>query len=69
MKISDVIYRGIKGTSATAVAVKFACSAKNPCDGIRLEDVNLSYQNQEAKSSCANANGKTFGRVLPDSCF
>ncbi|PON68110.1 Glycoside hydrolase [Trema orientale] len=69
IKISDVVYRNIKGTSATPVAMKFDCSTTNPCTGIKLEDVSLSYQNKAAQSSCANANGMSFGRVLPDSCL
>ncbi|GMN42461.1 hypothetical protein TIFTF001_011670 [Ficus carica] len=69
VQISDVVYRDIKGTSATAVAMKFECSARNPCKGIRLEDVNLTYNNQAAQSSCSNANGNSFGKVLPDSCL
>ncbi|KAL5580083.1 hypothetical protein UlMin_012525 [Ulmus minor] len=69
IKIKDVLYRNIRGTSATAVAIKFDCSARNPCTGIKLEDVNLSYLNQAAQSTCSNVNGQAFGMVLPDTCF
>ncbi|KAJ0093984.1 hypothetical protein Patl1_26953 [Pistacia atlantica] len=33
VKISDVTYQGVHGTSATAIAVKFDCSSKYPCSG------------------------------------
>ncbi|KAL2485335.1 Pectin lyase-like superfamily protein [Abeliophyllum distichum] len=69
VKISDVTYEDIHGTSATAVAVKFDCSKTNPCQEIRMEDVNLTYKNQAAKASCANAAGTTSGLIEPTSCL
>lgn len=69
VKISDVTYRDIFGTSATEVGVKFNCSWQNPCSGITLEDLNLTYKNQPAKALCSHVDGCTRGFVLPDSCF
>ncbi|KAJ6311257.1 hypothetical protein OIU77_013097 [Salix suchowensis] len=69
VEISDVIYQDIKGTSATQIAVKFDCSMKFPCKGIRLEDVELTYKNQPAGASCNNAAGTTSGVIQPDSCL
>nr|DAD25141.1 TPA_asm: hypothetical protein HUJ06_026605 [Nelumbo nucifera] len=69
VKISQVTYKNIHGTSATEVAVKFDCSSKDPCTGIILEDVNLTYDNQPAESSCTNADGTTSGLIEPTSCL
>ncbi|KAF2298272.1 hypothetical protein GH714_021053 [Hevea brasiliensis] len=69
VKISDVTYQDIHGTSATQVAVKFDCSKKNPCTGIKLENVKLTYMNQPADASCNNADGNASGFVLPSSCL
>ncbi|KAJ4830248.1 hypothetical protein Tsubulata_021211, partial [Turnera subulata] len=69
VQISDVLYQGIIGTSATPIAIKFDCSSKNPCKGIRMEDVNLTYLNQAAQSSCSNANGNVVGQVQPNNCL
>ncbi|RVX23821.1 hypothetical protein VitviT2T_010546 [Vitis vinifera] len=71
VKVSDVTYKGIRGTSATKVAVKFDCSAANPCTSLRLEDVKLTYTNEDqvAQASCSNANGKAYGLVQPNSCL
>ncbi|KAJ9173938.1 hypothetical protein P3X46_017021 [Hevea brasiliensis] len=69
VKISDVTYQDIHGTSATQVAVKFDCSKKNPCTGIKLENVKLTYMNQPADASCNNADGNASGIVLPSSCL
>ncbi|KAF2298273.1 hypothetical protein GH714_021105 [Hevea brasiliensis] len=69
VKISDVTYQDIHGTSATQLAVKFDCSKKNPCTGIKLENVKLTYMNQPADASCNNADGNASGFVLPSSCL
>ncbi|XVF08382.1 hypothetical protein REPUB_Repub06bG0221700 [Reevesia pubescens] len=69
VKISDVTYQDIHGTSATEVAVKFDCSSKYPCTDIRLEDVKLTYKNKPAEASCINADGTASGFVKPSSCL
>ena len=69
IKISNVSYKDIHGTSATRVAVRFDCSSKYPCRGIRLEDVRLTYKNQEPEASCNNAGGTALGTVQPESCL
>ncbi|XP_017618939.1 polygalacturonase-like [Gossypium arboreum] len=69
IKIKDIVYEGIRGTSSTQVAIKFDCSPKNPCTGIRLQNVNLSYLNKLAQSSCSNVRGKALNLVRPESCL
>ncbi|GER38650.1 pectin lyase-like superfamily protein [Striga asiatica] len=61
VKISDVTYQDIHGTSTTKVAVKFECSKTRPCSEITLDEVNLTYGDKSAVSSCANAGGTTGG--------
>lgn len=69
VKISHVTYRDIQGTSATKVAVKFDCSRKNPCTDINLENVRLTYRNEQAISACTNADGYVNGVVQPTGCL
>ncbi|XP_062183365.1 polygalacturonase-like [Phragmites australis] len=69
VKITEVVYTDIEGTSATPVAVRFDCSGTNPCTGIRLKDVNLTYQGKAAQSLCKNAHGSASGVVNPPSCL
>ncbi|CAN4095637.1 unnamed protein product [Withania somnifera] len=70
VKVSDVTYQDIHGSSATRVAMKFDCSKRNPCIGIKLEDVNLTYKNEPAaQASCANVAGTTTGIIQPTSCL
>ncbi|CAN6448819.1 unnamed protein product [Victoria cruziana] len=69
VKISDVTYRNIKGTSATQVAVDFSCSATAPCEGISIANVQLTYKGGPAKSSCEHAFGSASGTMVPSSCL
>ncbi|KAL5718282.1 endo-polygalacturonase [Ranunculus cassubicifolius] len=69
VKISQVTYKDIHGTSATQVAIKFDCSTKNPCVGIRMENVRLTYRNRPARSTCENADGSVDGVVQPAGCL
>lgn len=68
VKISQVTYKNIQGTSATAEAVTFDCSPSNPCRGIKLQDIKLTYMNKVATSSCNNIGGTSTGVLMPQSC-
>ncbi|XP_034889428.1 polygalacturonase [Populus alba] len=71
VKISGVTYKNIKGTSATQLAMNFVCSSSNPCKGLKLEDIKLTYYKKSAAATsfCKNANGSNKGLVIPPSCL
>ncbi|XP_050237891.1 polygalacturonase-like [Mercurialis annua] len=69
VKISQVTYKNIKGTSRSSEAVTFECSKSNPCKGIRLHDIRLTYMNKAATSSCKNIQGSSTGLLIPESCL
>ncbi|KAL9861164.1 putative polygalacturonase [Arabidopsis thaliana] len=69
IKINDVIYSGIMGTSATEIAIKMDCSEKVPCTGIRMQAINLTFYGEAAKTSCTNVSGKQLGLVTPSGCL
>ncbi|XP_074293837.1 polygalacturonase-like [Silene latifolia] len=69
IKISNVTYKEIRGTSSTEVAMTFNCSTLSPCSGIKLENVNITFLDQEAQSTCNNVQGQAIGMVQPKSCF
>ncbi|WVZ06766.1 hypothetical protein V8G54_020112 [Vigna mungo] len=69
IKISQITYLNINGTSATPEAVTFDCSPSNPCRGIRFQDINLTYMNMAATSSCKNIEGTSSGTLVPESCL
>ncbi|CAI0548204.1 unnamed protein product, partial [Linum tenue] len=69
IKVSDIRYKSIGGTSQSKVAVRFECSKANPCAGITMHDVKLTYvgggRGEEAMATCANARGTSSGFVTP----
>lgn len=66
VKISNVRYEDIHGTSKTEVAVMLDCSKEKPCTDIVMDNVNLvQIDNGSAKSSCSNANGLANDVVVP----
>ncbi|GAB2261578.1 hypothetical protein Droror1_Dr00002575 [Drosera rotundifolia] len=68
VRITDVTYQDIHGTSATEVAMRFDCSSKNPCSRISLQDVKLTYKNKPSLASCAHAGVSRHGYVEPARC-
>ncbi|KAL2945322.1 hypothetical protein RDABS01_006080, partial [Bienertia sinuspersici] len=48
VKVSDVHFRNIRGTSATSELVTFACSSALPCEGIEVADVSLTFDGKAA---------------------
>ncbi|KAI3997411.1 hypothetical protein MKX01_017781 [Papaver californicum] len=69
IKISGVTYLNVRGTSATPIAVNLHCSATNPCNGIKLYHVKLTYSKKPAETFCYSAIGISKGKVLPGNCF
>lgn len=69
VRVSNVLYKNIRGTSASSVAMKFDCSKSFPCQGIFLQDVALRPQEEEqediAKAPCANVRLSYRGNVSP----
>lgn len=70
VKVSDVAFIDIKGTSSTHEAVKFSCSDSFPCKRIFLKDIELSlYSGGDAAASCWKASGFSCGSMSPSSCL
>ncbi|KAJ1703748.1 hypothetical protein LUZ63_003527 [Rhynchospora breviuscula] len=69
IKISDVKYVGIHGTSASHVAVNLDCSSSNPCCQIGMRDIKLTYANGRSQANCKNAQGISLGYMVPPSCL
>ncbi|KAL6333988.1 hypothetical protein AAG906_000039 [Vitis piasezkii] len=70
VKVANISYVSIKGTSATEESVRFACSDSFPCEKLYLEEVQLlSYTGKNTSSFCWEAQGLTSGSVDPPACF
>ncbi|KAB1218677.1 hypothetical protein CJ030_MR3G026557 [Morella rubra] len=70
VKVENVSFMRIRGTSATEEAIKFECSDHSPCEGLYLEDIQLvSYSGGITRSLCWEAYGFSSGFVDPPACF
>ncbi|XP_017984474.1 PREDICTED: exopolygalacturonase [Theobroma cacao] len=70
VKISNVSFKNIRGTSATQVAVELTCSSGIPCENVEIGDINLSYIGTEgpATSRCSNVKPIITGKQTPLAC-
>lgn len=67
VKISDISFKGIRGTSATKLAVKLVCSKGIPCQNVEMSDINLVYKGT-AISQCSSVTPRLSGKLLPNVC-
>ncbi|XP_025882464.1 polygalacturonase isoform X1 [Oryza sativa Japonica Group] len=63
VEVSNLLFKNIRGTSASEEAIVLHCSNSVPCHGITLENVNLTVKggSSNAKSTCQNAEWKKSG--------
>lgn len=64
IKVSDVIYREVNGTSANEDAITLNCSGAH-CTNIILDNVSIKTTDpgKEAKTICQNVDGKSLSVV------
>ncbi|XP_021603920.1 polygalacturonase [Manihot esculenta] len=70
VKIANVTFENIRGSLATAVAVRLNCNSSFPCQKVELADINLMYRGKEgpAKSLCANVKPTLKEKLTPTIC-
>ncbi|KAG9129971.1 hypothetical protein Leryth_007086 [Lithospermum erythrorhizon] len=70
VKIQNISFIDIKGTSASEEAIRFECSDTSPCKKLYLEDIQLQSCSENATTSfCWQASGSSSGQVSPPPCF
>ncbi|KAL5988004.1 hypothetical protein ACLOJK_035767 [Asimina triloba] len=72
VKISEVHFRNIQGSSSSQVAVNLLCSKGVPCQNVHLDNINLEYKGElpgPATASCTNVIGIASGSQNPPSCL
>ncbi|CAE5958357.1 unnamed protein product [Arabidopsis arenosa] len=65
VKISQIMYRNITGTTKSEKAIKFACSDTVPCSHIVLNNVNLEGKDGQVEAYCNSAEGFGYGVIHP----
>ncbi|KAH7859993.1 hypothetical protein Vadar_007963 [Vaccinium darrowii] len=71
VKISNVSFKNIRGTTSTQLAVKLVCSSSNPCQNVEVGDIDLAYTGNQgggATSQCANIKPIFSGKQNPPVC-
>ncbi|GFY96981.1 pectin lyase-like superfamily protein [Actinidia rufa] len=70
VKVENISFVAIKGTSATEEAMRFACSDSFPCESLYLQDVQIvSYFGGYTSAFCWKALGSFSGLIYPPPCF
>nr|POF20409.1 exopolygalacturonase [Quercus suber] len=70
VKISNVSFKKIKGTSSTKEAVNLICSKSVPCQQVVLSDIDLAYKGGGGSTTftCANIQPAISGKQNPPAC-
>ncbi|KAJ4830378.1 hypothetical protein Tsubulata_041234 [Turnera subulata] len=70
VRITNVSFKNIRGTSATPEAVHISCSSGIPCEIVELCDIDLAYNGTDgpAKSLCTNVKPILTGKLNPLGC-
>ncbi|XP_021594331.1 exopolygalacturonase clone GBGE184 [Manihot esculenta] len=71
VRISDVKYINIKGTTSSEVGVNFECSKQFPCQRVHLANIKLEYtgdKKQALSATCQNARVSYAGIQFPPPC-
>ncbi|KAL0008077.1 hypothetical protein SO802_009579 [Lithocarpus litseifolius] len=70
VKISNVSFKNIKGTSSTKEAVKLICSNGVPCQQVVVADIDLVYKGAggSATSTSVNVKPTVSGKQNPPAC-
>ncbi|KAB2073608.1 hypothetical protein ES319_A07G094800v1 [Gossypium barbadense] len=70
VKLSNISFKNIHGTSALPEAVKIICSATLPCENVELIDIEIMHSGPTgpAVSQCSNVKPKVSGKQNPTAC-
>ncbi|KAG8492670.1 hypothetical protein CXB51_010318 [Gossypium anomalum] len=69
VKLSNISFKNIRGTSALSEAIKFICSGSSPWQNVELADIDIKHNGAEpATSQCLNVKPITSGKLNPIPC-
>ncbi|GER34696.1 pectin lyase-like superfamily protein [Striga asiatica] len=67
VRLSDIHFRNIRGTTTSPVAVSLNCSSTYPCTGVELSNIDLRPAGRmgPVRTACSNAKFFVKGRINP----
>ncbi|CAH2044828.1 unnamed protein product [Thlaspi arvense] len=70
IKLVDISFKNIRGTSRNKDAVKLLCSKGYPCKNVEVGDINIKYTGADGPATfqCANVSPKLSGTQVPKAC-
>ena len=69
VRISDIFFKNIRGTSSTPVPVILNCSRGVPCHNVQLQNVHLDHPGgTQPTSTCRNVKAIYSGTQIPPPC-
>ncbi|OIV91914.1 hypothetical protein TanjilG_26033 [Lupinus angustifolius] len=63
IKITEVSFKNIRGTSATQEAIVLDCSSSVPCESVELDDIDLTFNGAITTSKFSNTKPTIKGKV------
>nr|AAO63309.1 At3g07830 [Arabidopsis thaliana]BAC42591.1 putative polygalacturonase [Arabidopsis thaliana] len=70
IKLANISFRRIRGTSGNKDAVKLLCSKGYPCENVQVGDINIQYTGADGPATfmCSNVRPKLVGTQFPKAC-
>ncbi|KAE9599252.1 putative galacturan 1,4-alpha-galacturonidase [Lupinus albus] len=68
VKISNIVFSNVRGTTLTPIAVDLRCSKLFPCRNVRISNINLKHASIPISSRCANIKPVYTGVQHPPAC-
>ncbi|CAI8610689.1 unnamed protein product [Vicia faba] len=68
VRIADIHFANVRGTTATPIAVDMRCSAQFPCMGVSVRDIDLKFGTVPSTARCVNVKPVYGGLLNPPAC-